>query len=85
MVKLHPEVERDIGIKKVSTKQKELQSMMKQDEEAVGRCYNVLASKIRQLWLNGIFILRYWNFWSTVNAEVLKFLKNHFGSHPRLK
>ena len=49
MVKLHPEVERDIGIKKVSTKQKELQSMMKQDEEAVGRCYNVLASKIRQL------------------------------------
>ena len=42
MVKLHPEVEGDIGIKKVSTKQKELQSMMKQDEEAVGRCYNVL-------------------------------------------
>ena len=42
MVKLHPEVEEDIGIKKVSIKQKELQSMMKQDDEDVRRCYDVL-------------------------------------------
>ena len=60
---------------------------MKLDEEAMSKCYEVLkqwqpifdsCDSLVSL-SSGIKALQ-----SIVNSEVFKFLKSHFGSHPRL-
>ena len=88
VAKLRSEMEEDVEMKKVLTKPKELQrSRMKLDEEAVSRCYEVL--KQWQPISDSCDTLVSLSsgtkaFQPIVNSEVLKFLKNHLGSHSWL-
>ena len=81
-------MEEDTEMKKALTKPKELQrSRIKLDEEAVSRCCELL--KQWQPIFDSCDPLVSLSsstkaFQSIVNSEVLKFLKNHLGSHPWL-